>query len=88
MPSAVMLWDNAFVLCKDCHLYWFSKTLIGQFQAGNIDGTTKLREFWEEERESVTSQMQKRQDKNASMRKGTKPLLLNIDKNYGLHFKS
>ena len=46
-----LLWVNAFIPCKDWSLVLVYKTLIDSSQAGSIGGVTRLREFWEEERQ-------------------------------------
>ena len=59
---------------KICHLYWFSKMLIGQYPGRKYrQGDQNRRILGRGKAESaVITQMQRKQDENASLIKGTK----------------
>ena len=68
---------------KICHSHWFNKTLIGQI--GSIGGTTRLGEFWEEERQKCSYQPDAEETRYECLtEKGYQAMWLNIVKNYGL----
>ena len=68
-----------------CHLYQFNKTLVASSQSGIIDEVTRLREFWEEERQRISHWPDTEEAKRECFtEKWYQAMWLNIDKNYGL----
>ena len=70
-----VLWANALVPCKDfCHSYWFIKAMICQepekYRWGDLTKTTLGRR---KTQSRVTTQTQRKQDKNSTLRNDTKP---------------
>ena len=79
------MWDNAFVYCKDFTYIGLIKHLLDSGQTGNTSWATRLRGFWEDERQRCNGKPDTEEKRLECLtEKRYQATWLNIDKNYGL----